>query len=50
MKKIISVFLTVIILVCALPLAVCAEEGDYAYDTEYYSKLSGQDITLYVYN
>ncbi len=50
MKKIISVFLTVLILVCALPFSAFAEEADYAYDTEYYSKLKGQGVTLYVYN
>ena len=49
MKKIISVFVIITLLVCPLSLCVSAEE-EYAYDTEYYSKLKGQNITLYVYN
>ena len=50
MKKIIAVFLTVIIFACAFPFAAFAEEADYAYDTEYYSKLKDKNITLNVYN
>ncbi len=50
MKKFIAVFLTVIIFVCAFPFAAFAEEADYTYDTEYYSKLKDKNITLNVYN
>jgi spermidine/putrescine transport system substrate-binding protein len=50
MKRFISVFLTVLILVCALSVCVMADGEDYAYDMEYYSKLKDKNITLYVYN
>ena len=45
MKKIISVFLIVFMCVSLLSVAAFAEEGDeYAYDTEYYSKLKDKNI------
>ena len=51
MKKIISVFLITLILFSVLSLSAFADgEEAYAYDMEYYSKLKGQNITLYVYN
>ncbi|MBQ8448266.1 MAG: spermidine/putrescine ABC transporter substrate-binding protein [Clostridia bacterium] len=50
MKKFIAVFLTAVLLVCSLSFAAFAEESDYAYDMEYYSKLKDSGITLYVYN
>ena len=51
MKKIISVFLTTLIIFSMLSFSVFADDGEeYAYDMEYYSKLKGQNITLYVYN
>ncbi len=50
MKRFISVFLTVLMLVCALSVCVMADGEDYAYDMEYYSKLKDKNITIYVYN
>ncbi len=50
MKKIISVFLVVLLLVCTLSVTAFAEDGEYAYDMEYYSKFKGQNVTIYVYN
>ncbi len=51
MKKIISVFLVVLLFVCTLSVSALAEDGyAYAYDMEYYSKLKGQNVTIYVYN
>jgi spermidine/putrescine transport system substrate-binding protein len=50
MKKIISVFLAVLMLVCALSLTALAGEEEYAYDMEYYSKLKDNNVTIYVYN
>ncbi len=50
MKKIISVFLVVLLLVCTLSVSALAEDGEYAYDLEYYSKFKGQNVTIYVYN
>ena len=51
MKKIISVFLTTLILLSMLSFSAFAGgEEAYAYDMEYYSKLKDQNITLYVYN
>ena len=50
MKKLIAVFLAAVIMACALAPAAFADEAEYAYDTEYYSKFKGQGITLYVYN
>ena len=35
---------------CALPLFAFAEEADYSYDMEYYSKFKGQGVTINVYN
>jgi len=49
MKKIITVFLCVLLILSSLAVGVSADE-DYAYDEEYYSKFKGQNITLYVYN
>ena len=49
MKKIISVFLCVLLILSSLVFCVSADEA-YAYDEEYYSKFKGQNITLYVYN
>ena len=50
MKKIISVFLVVLLFVCTLSVSAFAEEDAYAYDMEYYSKFKGQNVTIYVYN
>ena len=49
MKKIISVFLCMLLMLSSLVLCVSADES-YAYDEEYYSRFKGQNITLYVYN
>ncbi len=52
MKKILSVFLCVILAVTVAALPVLADEGLSVsdFDTEYYSRFKGQNITLYVYN
>ena len=50
MKKIISLFVAMLVLVCALPFSAFADEADYAYDMEYYSKLRDSNVTIYVYN
>ena len=50
MKRFIAAFLAALLMACALAPAAFAEEEGYAYDTEYYSKLKGKNITLYVYN
>jgi len=50
MKRFISVLLTVLLLACVLVPAVYADEAEYAYDTEYYSKFKDKNVTLYVYN
>ena len=49
MKKIIAVFLCVLLILTSAVFCVSADET-YAYDEEYYSKFKGQNITLYVYN
>ena len=49
MKKIVSVFLCVLVIFSTLVFCVSADET-YAYDEEYYSKFKGQNITIYVYN
>ena len=49
MKKIVSVFLCVLLLLSSLVFCVSADET-YAYDEEYYSKFKGKNITLYIYN
>ena len=49
MKKIISVFLCMLLMLSSLVLCVSADES-YAYDEEYYSRFKGQNVTLYVYN
>ena len=50
MKRFIAVFLAALIMACMLAPAAFADEAEYAYDTEYYSKFKGQSVTLYVYN
>jgi spermidine/putrescine transport system substrate-binding protein len=50
MKRFFAVFLAAVIMACLLAPAAFADEADYAYDTEYYSKFKGQNLTLYVYN
>ena len=50
MKKIISLLVVMLLLVCAFPFSAFAEEADYAYDMEYYSKLRDRNVTIYVYN
>ena len=50
MKRLIAVFLAAVIMACMLAPASFADEAEYAYDTEYYSKFKGQNVTLYVYN
>ena len=49
MKKIISVFLCVLLILSSLVFGVFADDA-YAYDEEYYSKFKGDNLTLYVYN
>ena len=49
MKKILSVFLCVLLVFTSLLLTVSADDA-YAYDENYYSKFKGKNITLYVYN
>ena len=49
MKKILSVFLCVLLVLTSLLLTVSADDA-YAYDENYYSKFKGKNITLYVYN
>jgi spermidine/putrescine transport system substrate-binding protein len=49
-RKIISLILACVLLSCALGVVCSAADEDYAYDTEYYSKFKGDNITLYVYN
>ena len=49
MKKIISVFLCVLLILSSCVIAVSADDA-YAYDEEYYSKFKGDNLTLYVYN
>ena len=49
MKKILSVFLCVLLILTSAVFCVSADEA-YAYDEEYYSKFKGKNITLYVYN
>ncbi|MBO5006421.1 MAG: spermidine/putrescine ABC transporter substrate-binding protein [Clostridia bacterium] len=48
-KKILSCFIALLLFSCIFSTAVSAED-EYAYDTEYYSRFKGQNITLYVYN
>ena len=50
MKKIVSVFLCMLLMLSSLVFCVSADGEDYEYDAEYYSKFKGQNITLYVYN
>ncbi len=50
MKKFIAVFLAAFIFACALPFSAFAQEAEYSYDEEYYSKFKGQNVTIYVYN
>ena len=49
MKKIISVFLCVLLIFSSLVFGVSADDA-YAYDEEYYSKFKQDNLTLYVYN
>ena len=49
MKKIISVFLCVLLILSSLVFGVSADDA-YAYDEEYYSKFKNDNLTLYVYN
>jgi len=49
MKKTVSVFLCVLLLLSSLVFCVSADEA-YAYDEEYYSKFKDDNLTLYVYN
>ena len=49
MKKIISVFLCVLLIFSSCVFVVAADDA-YAYDEEYYSKFKDDDLTLYVYN
>lgn len=50
MKKILSCFISLLLLAFAFCTAIGAQEEEYSYDMEYYSKFKGQNITLYVYN
>ncbi len=52
MKKILSVFLALLLVFSWMSLSVFAAESadDYTIDEEYYAKFRGQNITLYVYN
>ena len=50
MKKLFSFILALLLFSLAFCTVCGAAEEDYAYDTEYYSKLKGKNITLYVYN
>ncbi len=50
MKKILSVFLAVVLIFSSFVLSVSAGEDPYAIDEEYYAKFKGQNIKLYVYN
>ena len=49
MKKIVSVFLCVLLILSSLVFGVSADDA-YAYDEEYYSKFKNDNLTLYVYN
>ncbi len=49
-KKILSCFIALLLFSCIFCTAASAQEEEYAYDTEYYSRFKGQNITLYVYN
>jgi spermidine/putrescine transport system substrate-binding protein len=49
-RKIISLILACVLLSCAFGAVISAADEDYAYDTEYYSRFKGDNITLYVYN
>ena len=49
MKKIISIFLCVLLILSSLVFGVSADDA-YAYDEEYYSKFKNDNLTLYVYN
>ncbi len=51
MKKILSVFLAVLLVLSVVPMSVSADEAEeYAIDESYYAKFKGQNIKLYVYN
>ncbi len=51
MKKILSVFLALCLMLSLMSLSVFADDAqDYAIDEEYYAKFKGQNIKLYVYN
>lgn len=49
-RKIISLILACLLLSCAFGAVISAADEDYAYDTEYYSRFKGSNVTLYVYN
>ena len=49
MKKILSILLLALFVLSSLVCTVSADDP-YAYETEYYSKFKGKNITLYVYN
>ena len=49
MKKIVSVFLCVLLILSSLVFGVSAGDA-YEYDEEYYSKFKNDNLTLYVYN
>lgn len=50
-KKILSCLLSAILMLCFATFCVGAAETDgYSYDMEYYSKLKGKNVTIYVYN
>ena len=49
-RKIISLILACLLLSCAFGVVCSAADEDYAYDTEYYSRFKGSNVTLYVYN
>ena len=49
-RKIISLILACLLLSCAFGAVISAADEDHAYDTEYYSRFKGSNVTLYVYN
>ncbi|MBQ9747352.1 MAG: spermidine/putrescine ABC transporter substrate-binding protein [Clostridia bacterium] len=51
MKKVLSVFLALLVALCAFSVTAMADDADaYAIDEEYYAKFKGQNLKLYVYN
>lgn len=51
MKKIISCFLSALFLLGLFSFTAFAADGEeYSYDMEYYTKLKGKNVTIYVYN